>query len=79
MFSNSAPVGCKVDGECIGQIQVRVSFILHLIIVFLKCHYNTFRAFWRARERLIQDRFQWLVVAFGLHVASVGVLVKFLK
>ena len=46
---------------------------------FLKSHHHALKAFWRTRERLLQDRLQRLVVALDFHVASVGVLVKFRK
>ena len=62
MFSNSAPVGFYGrrqvrSGECIGQVQVRATLILYLVIIFLKSHHHTLKAFWRTRERLLQDRF----------------------
>ena len=44
-----------------------------------KSHHHTLTAFWRTRERLLQDRFQQLVVALDFHLASVAVLFKFLK
>ena len=65
--------------ECIGQVQVRATLILHLIIIFLKSHHHNLKAFWRTREKLLQHGFQRLVVALDFHMASVGVLVKFLK
>lgn len=53
--------------------------MLHLIIIFLKSHHHNLKAFWRTREKLLQDGFQRLGVTLDFHVASIGVLVKFLK
>ena len=83
MFSNSAPVGCKVVGRYdLESVSARYRFVprsYYTSITFLKSHYHTLKVFWRARYRLLQDGFQRLVVALDFHVASVGVLVKFLK
>ena len=59
-FSSSRMYGRRQvrSGECIGQVQVRATPILYLVIIFLKSRHHTLKAFWRTRERLLQDRFK---------------------
>ena len=60
MFSNSAAVRCTLFGRYALEsvsATLSVTLILHLIIIFPKSHHHNVKAFWRKRERLLQDGF----------------------